>query len=289
MSETATPAAAYCADLVRSGDFDRYAATLFVPPERRAALLSLYAFNAEIAQVRQHVTQALAGEIRLQWWTDVLAGKSAADAAGHPVAAQLVATVKHYGLSVASLNDLIAARRFDLYEEPMQTAAEMEGYLDQTAGKLFLLSARILGAASAGERSRLLEALIHHASLAHGLVSLVEALPRHAARRQLYIPIDLLDRFGVTGDSIFAGRSSQELSRLAHAIADDAARQWGEAMTLLPDLDRMTRPAFLLLALVPARLRRLERCGYDPFRLTLPSRLSRLWTLWRAARTFRRL
>jgi phytoene synthase len=288
MSETATTTAAYCADLVRSGDFDRYAATLFVPPERRAALLSLYAFNAEIAQVRQHVTQALAGEIRLQWWTDVLAGKSAADAAGHPVAAQLVATVKHYGLSVPSLNDLIAARRFDLYEEPMQTAAEMEGYLDQTAGKLFLLSARILGAASA-ERSPLLEALIHHASLAHGLLSLVEALPRHAARRQLYLPIDLLDRFGVARDSIFAGRSSQDLSHLAHAIVDDAARQWGEAMTLLPDLDRMTRSAFLLLALVPARLRRLERCAYDPFRLALPSRLSRLWTLWRAARKFRRL
>jgi 15-cis-phytoene synthase len=289
MSDSAATETAYCADLVRAGDFDRYAASLFVPPERRAALLALYAFNAEIASVREHVTQALAGEIRLQWWTDVLTGKSAADATGHPVAARLLGAAMDHGLPLASLNELIAAHRFDLYEEPMQTAAEMEGYLDQTAGLLFLLGARIIGAAPASGQSPPLEALAHRASLAHGLASLIEALPRHAARRQLYIPVELLDRFSVTRESIFAGTASHNLSRLAHAIADDATRQWNEAMTLLPDLDRAMRPAFLLLALVPGRLRRLSRCGYDPFRLRQPSRLSRLWTLWRSARRFRRL
>ena len=69
--------AAYCADLVREADFDRYAASLFAPPERRAQLLALYAFNAEIARVRDQISQPLAGEIRLQWWVDVLSGKSA--------------------------------------------------------------------------------------------------------------------------------------------------------------------------------------------------------------------
>ncbi len=68
-------AAAFCADLVRGHDFARYAATLLVPAEQRRALLALYAFNVEISRVRDHVTQPLAGEIRLQWWADVLAGK----------------------------------------------------------------------------------------------------------------------------------------------------------------------------------------------------------------------
>ena len=67
-------AAGFCANLVRGCDFARYAATLFVPADRRRALLALYAFNAEISRVREQVTQPLPGEIRLQWWTDALTG-----------------------------------------------------------------------------------------------------------------------------------------------------------------------------------------------------------------------
>jgi len=67
-------AAAFCADLARSHDFPRYASTLFVSTEQRRALLALYAFNVEICRVRDQVSQPLPGEIRLQWWTDLLAG-----------------------------------------------------------------------------------------------------------------------------------------------------------------------------------------------------------------------
>ena len=68
MSEAATSkdAAGFCADLVRSHDFVRYASTLFVPADQRRALLALYAFNVEIARIRIHVSQALSGEMRLQ-------------------------------------------------------------------------------------------------------------------------------------------------------------------------------------------------------------------------------
>ena len=65
---TALPpdAAAFCAGLVRSHDFPRYAACLFMPATERRAMLALYAFNVEISRVRDTVSQALPGEIRLQ-------------------------------------------------------------------------------------------------------------------------------------------------------------------------------------------------------------------------------
>jgi 15-cis-phytoene synthase len=289
MSPNAAADAAYCASLVRESDFDRYAASLFAPPERRTQLLALYGFNAEIARVREQVTQSLAGEIRLQWWIDVLSGKSAGDAQGNPVAAQLLQTVEACGLSRASLGELVEAHRFDLYDEPMQTAAEMEGFLDQTAGKLFLLGARVLAAGGRFERSQLLEALAHHASLAHGVTSLIEAMPRHAARRQLFVPLELFEQFGVPRETLFNGESPRDLPRLVRSLADEAAKELVEAMKLMPGIDAAMRPSFLLLALVPARLKRLERDGYDPFRLRTLSRLSRLWTLRRAARAYRRM
>jgi phytoene synthase len=65
----------HCEVLVRDADKDRYLATLFAPQSRHAALYALYAFNNEIARVREHIREPMAGEIRLQWWRDVLAGK----------------------------------------------------------------------------------------------------------------------------------------------------------------------------------------------------------------------
>ena len=56
-------------------DFARYASTLFVPAIQRRALLAIYAFNVEISRVREQVSQPLPGEMRLQWWTDMLAGR----------------------------------------------------------------------------------------------------------------------------------------------------------------------------------------------------------------------
>ncbi|MGZ8323236.1 MAG: squalene/phytoene synthase family protein, partial [Rhodoplanes sp.] len=59
---------AHCEALVRAADKDRFLASLFAPAERRRRLFALYAFNAEIARVREVVRTPIAGEIRLQWW-----------------------------------------------------------------------------------------------------------------------------------------------------------------------------------------------------------------------------
>ena len=67
---------AYCEAQVRAGDRDRFLAALFAPAQHRAGLFALYAFNLEIARVREAARTPMAGEIRLQWWSDVLAGKA---------------------------------------------------------------------------------------------------------------------------------------------------------------------------------------------------------------------
>ena len=58
--------------MVRRHDRDRYQTALFAPADRREALFALYAFNYEIARVRETVTQPMLGQIRLQWWREVV-------------------------------------------------------------------------------------------------------------------------------------------------------------------------------------------------------------------------
>ena len=82
-----------CAALVREADRDRYLAALFAPADKRDALFALYAFNVEIARVRDVAREPMPGEIRLQWWREALEGKRDGEARAHPVAAALRATL----------------------------------------------------------------------------------------------------------------------------------------------------------------------------------------------------
>src|SRR4029078_2483164 len=64
----------HCQDLVRSGDKNRFLATLFAPQKYRRALFALYAFTREVARPRERAREPMPGEIRLQWWRDLLGG-----------------------------------------------------------------------------------------------------------------------------------------------------------------------------------------------------------------------
>src|SRR3954471_17871738 len=160
---------AHCEALVRAADRDRFLATLFASRERRGALFALYAFNLEIARVREVVRDPVAGEIRLQWWSDVLAGDGRGEIEAHPVASALRACVARYGLPQERLQTTISARRFDLYDEPMATLADLEAYADGASSSLIALAAQILSGGAPD-----IDALSHHAGRAQAIAGLLK-------------------------------------------------------------------------------------------------------------------
>src|SRR5438105_12411155 len=108
------------AALVRRHDRDRYQTALFAPAGRREALLALYAFNYEIARVRETVTQPMLGQIRLQWWREVLdAAYAGAPPRQHPVVLPLSAAIRELALSRGYFDRLIGSRERDLADEPL--------------------------------------------------------------------------------------------------------------------------------------------------------------------------
>jgi 15-cis-phytoene synthase len=284
-NEPAKDAAAFCADLVRTHDFARYASTLFVPAEQRRALLALYAFNVEITRVRFLVSQALPGEIRLQWWTDMLAGAGHGSVEGNPVAAELLLAIQHGRLPVEWLSRLIEEHQFDLYNDPMPTSAALEGYLNDTSSVLFSLAAQLTG-----WRSDEIEHLASHAGLAQGIAQVMAALPLDASRRQAFLPMQLLQQHGLDMEEVFAGKQTPKLRAAIDELIADAQRHLATAFTLLESVSPEVRPVFLPLALVSRDLDRMARADADPFAPQPPSRLRTLWTLWRASRSrlFRR-
>jgi 15-cis-phytoene synthase len=272
---------AYCESLVRDGDPDRFFAGLFAPADKRPHLFALYAFSFELARVRDAVSEPMLGDIRLQWWRDALQGEARGDVKANPVAAALDDTIVRFRLPRSAVVDLIDARVFDLYDDPIPAMADLEGYCGETSSVLIRLAGIVLadgadpGAADAAG----------HAGVAYGITGLLRAFPWHARRGQVYIPADVLGRHGVTREDIVSGRGGPGLVSALAEMREAACDHLERARRLRATIPPAIAPSFLPVALVPAYLREMERRGYDPFRtvVDLP-RWRKLWVLWRAAR-----
>jgi 15-cis-phytoene synthase len=269
---------AYCAELVRTTDRDRFLSSLFAPAQHRGALHALYAFNVEVARVREVAREPLPGEIRLQWWSEVLRGERAEEASANPVASSLLAVIERHRLATATLTALIDARCFDLYDDPMARLTDLEAYARKTSSALIALAAQIL----AGGEAEAIEAVAEPSGMAYAIAGLLRAFPLHASRHQLYLPLEIIERHGVEPHDIFAGRSSDGLRAVFAELQDVARRYLLAAHQNMSKLSPLVLPAFLQIALVRPSLDLLRR--RDPFESAEIPPWRRQWLIWRAAR-----
>ncbi|MBN2905428.1 MAG: squalene/phytoene synthase family protein [Rhodobacteraceae bacterium] len=166
-----------CADIVRRGDPDRFAAVMAGPVAARARLLPLYAFNVEVARAPWLASEPMIAEMRLQWWRDALAEI----AAGAPVRRHEVATPLSQVLPrevAVALDGLVLARRWDAYRDAFADEAALEGHIAATSGDLMWAGARVLGAEGGAQALRDL-------GFAMGLAGWLMAVPELEARGRI--------------------------------------------------------------------------------------------------------
>lgn len=269
---------AHCEALVREADPDRYLANLAAPKDKRPYLFALHAFNFEIARVRESVREPMLGEIRLQWWRDALQGEARGDVRANPVAAALDDTIVKFRLPRQALVDLIESRMFDLYDDPMPTLNDLEGYCGETSSSLIQLASIVL---NDGKDPGTADAA-GHAGVAYAITGLLRAFPIHARQGQLYLPVDILARHGVVRDDVVTGRGGPGLKGALADMRAIARRHVDQARTLRPTIPPAAEPAFRPLALVEPYLKAMEKPDYDPLHtpIDLPQ-WRRVWAVWR--------
>jgi phytoene synthase len=271
---------AHCEALVRAADKDRYLSALFAPAEHRDALFALYAFNLEIARIREVARAALPGEIRLQWWRDILGDSDREAVAGHPVAAAMLATLARYTLQHDLLEKLIETRRFDVYDEAMMSLADLEDYASGSSSNVIALAAQLL----CGGREPDITALARETGAAYAIAGLLKAFPIHAARGQLFVPLNLLERHGAARSDVAKARVTPQLRAALAELRQLARWHLSQADALIATASSEVIPALLPAALVRPTLALMERPNYDPFVPIEIAQWRRQWLLWRAAR-----
>ncbi len=289
--------------VVRQHDRDRYRTALFAPFDRHEALFALYAFNYEIARVRESVTQPMLGQIRLQWWREVVAAAYAGmPPRQHIVAAPLAAVIREHVLGRGHFDRLIDAREQDLADEPPATLSALEQYAEATAATLICLAVEILGNGDphpdppplAGEggppghapvltlpRKRGREGwgaagtAADHVGIAYALAGLLRAMPFHARTGRCYIPHELAADAGVDPNDYAGSRPSPALRHAVETIADAAAGHLRMAREHRAALPRAALPALLPAVVADHTLARLRSAGWNPFdpRVAMPDPL----------------
>ena len=168
---------AACAELVQTGDPDRFAATMAAPPDARVRLWPIYAANLEIARAPWASAEPMVSEMRLQWWVDTIEGlASGVGRPGHAVTETLAPRLTADPALAALLTEIAEARRWDCWREAFEDRAAFDAYLDATAGNLMWAAARSLDAPDDAEST------VRDFAYGAGLAGFLCAVPELEAR-----------------------------------------------------------------------------------------------------------
>jgi len=241
---------------VRRYDRDRFVTALFAPPDRREDLFTLYAFNIEIARIRETVSEPMLGQIRLQWWRDTMDRVCAGSPAHHPLADELSELILRRSLPRPLFDRLIEARELDMLDQPTESLAHLRQYVDDSAAGLSALAALVLGGEDAATREA-----ARHVGQAWGLVGLLRAHAYAIKARRLHLPVK---ERGLDIEDVLAGEAPPALIELTEEIAATAAGHIASARKLRREVNRAALSALLPAKLADSYLAKLRKAGFNP-------------------------
>ena len=250
----------YCLEQIRRYDRDRYLAVVAAPRQAAADLAVLYAFNLEVARVRDSVTEPMLGRIRLQWWREAIAGVYEGKPRRHAVLESLADLHARRPLSRVHFERLIDARETEFDDVIPADLAALEAYADATSGDLLRLAAEAAGldpASGAGAE------IIRHVGIGFGLAGIARATLYLAQQRHTLLPQNLLAQHGVSLDLLYELKPQPGLNAAIAELAA-AARRHLDAAKRLP-APKPLLPALRIGTLARAALARLRQHDHDLF------------------------
>lgn len=224
-----------CAELVRAGDPDRFMSAMTAPPKQRDGLLALYAFNLEIAQAPWASSEEMIAEMRVQWWADAVSDLYAGTTRHHQVLAPLAEIVEEHDLPQSSLQEMVEARRFDVYRDGHKDRGAFDAYINATSGNLMQLAAMTVGAETTAMP------LIQDFAYGVGVANLLRALPALYAHGRHPVPVDCaLDR-----NAVAEGIVPDNLATPLQGITKDAIAKIQKSRRSRQLLPKTASPAML--------------------------------------------
>lgn len=268
----------YCQQIVQKSSSSFAYSFRFLQPAQRAAMTALYAFCREVDDVVDDCQDVGVAAQALGWWRqEVLA--LFMQRASHPVTRALQPHVITFGLEQAHFLALIDGMAMDL-AQPVRYVdfASLELYCYRAASVVGLLTAAILGYQ---DRQTLVYA--RDLGIALQLINIIRDVGEDAQRGRVYLPLEDLQRFGVSVEDILHRKNSAEFQSVMRFQAARADEFYQRALASLPRADRKRQQVGLMMgAVYHALLREIAADGFLVLqhKIRLPA-LRKLWIVWR--------
>jgi phytoene synthase len=269
------------AQSLRRLDGDRFLTALFAPPERREALFALYVFNAEVARIRETVSEPVLGQMRIQWWRDTIASfyQPAAPLPAHPTALALAAVVREYDLPQEPFQMLLEARDRDMDDRPIPDQESLSAYITCTGGLLSGLAMAVLGGSDAEVEAA------RKVGSAFALCGLLRAVPFHLHQGRCYLPSDMMADHGARLDALEGGTMGPAERAVVEELTAAALSALSESRRGVGRVSRQKVAALLPATLAEGSAKRLRKAGYNLFDLRFQQGHRRplvlAWQAWR--------
>lgn len=270
---------AYCEQKAAASGSSFYHSFRFLPPERRRAIIALYAFCREVDDAVDETIDAAVARIKLEWWRSQVAAIFGG-APQHPVAQALKPVVKAFDLPQEHFLAVIDGMAMDLDLDRYPDFALLERYCDRVAGVVGLMSAQIFGYSVASTRG-----YARDLGIAFQLTNIIRDVGEDARRGRIYLPQDEMERFGVTSAELHQQHVTPGFKALMAFEVQRARAFYDKALAALPAVDRRSqRPGLIMAAIYRALLDEIERDGFRVLdrRLSLTP-LRKAWLAWKTS------
>ena len=269
----------YCQQKAAASGSSFYYSFLFLPVERRQAIMALYAFCREVDDVVDECHDPSIAHSKLDWWRAEVQRIDRGEAT-HPVGLALADVRGRFSLPDEQLLEIIDGMQMDLTQTRYLDFKNLRLYCYRVASVVGLLAAEIFG-----YQDRQTLKYAHDLGLAFQLTNIIRDVGEDARRGRIYLPIEDLQRFNVPASDILEGRHTDNFRALMQFQAERAIGFYEQAMAQLPAIDRKAqRPGLIMAAIYRTLLDEIARDGF----LVLDRRtaLTPLRKLWIATRTW---
>jgi squalene synthase HpnC len=272
-------AQAYCERLAKSHYENFSVATWFLPARLRQHFYNVYAYcriSDDLGDEVGNPQQSL--ELLDQWEAELNA--CYAGSPRHPVFVALAGTVRQFGIPQHEFSDLLIAFRQDQTVTRFETFDDVLGYCRYSANPVGHLVLYLCGYSDAGRQK-----LSDYTCSALQLANFWQDVAVDYRKGRIYLPLEDLRRFGVTGEDIAYGRATPQFLELMK-FEVERAREWFErGMPLVKQVDRELAVDLLLFSRGGQEiLNAIERQGFDVLtKRPVISKPRKLWLVARAA------
>lgn len=272
-------ARAYCERLAKTHYENFSVATWFLPAKLRQHFYNVYAYcriSDDLGDEVGNPQQSL--ELLDQWEAELNACYGGSPR--HPVFVALAPTVRQFAIPKHEFSDLLIAFRRDQTIARFETFTDVLGYCRYSANPVGHLVLYLCGY-SDGERQQLSDSTCTALQLAN----FWQDVAVDYDKGRIYLPLEDLRRYGVTGDDIAQRRATPEFLELMK-FEVRRAREWFERG--LPLAARVNRELAIDVQLFSRGgqeiLNAIERQGFDVLRRRpVISKPRKLWLVARAA------